>query len=146
MDVKECLEKGLLKKERPDIEKTKRSLDMADEKLKLAQRSIEAGIYENALLNIYSAVFHAERALLFRDGYKERSHFATYVYIKERYASLLEPRLINEINNLRIERHGILYGLEGREIGKEEVESILLISGDFVNAVKRIIMNQLPKQ
>jgi len=140
MTVKECFEQGLLKKDRPDIEKARRSIEVAKHKLELAQKEIEAGIYENAAVTTYTAMFHAARALLFKDGVKERSHWAVYVYLKEKYADKIEPRLLNELNSLRLERHDAMYGLE--EIKEEiegEAEAEAGIAGEFIDTVKKLL-------
>ncbi len=38
-----------------------------------------------ATIALYNAFFHTARALLFRDGIKERSHFCVARYIEEKY-------------------------------------------------------------
>jgi len=41
VNIEECEEEGLLKKTSPDIEKAKRSLEMAEHKLELAKAEFE---------------------------------------------------------------------------------------------------------
>ena len=140
MSVKECFEQGLLKKDKPDIEKARRSIEIAKHKLELARKEIDARIYENAVISVYTAMFHAARALLFKDGVKERSHWAVYLYIKEKYSEKLGIRLVNELNSLRLERHEAMYGLEKKEENmQEETEIEIGISKEFVASIEKLV-------
>ena len=139
MDIEECLEKGLLKEDKKDIEKAKKSIEIAKHKLSIAKRTFDVKIFEESIINAYAAMFHAGRALLFKDGFKERSHYGLFVYIKEKYNDKLEPRFINELNALRLERHELLYGLEKQEIKEVEAEDVMKIAEDFIKAINGLI-------
>ena len=139
MDIKTCFEKGLLKKDIPDREKARKSIEIARHKLEIARANLDIKIYEETIINGYAAMFHAARALLFRDGISENSHFGVYVYIKEKYRNKLEARFINELNALRLERHELWYGLEKSEIKEVEGENALSVAKDFVNAVEKLL-------
>ena len=139
MNVEECLEKGLLKKDAKDINKALRSIEVAKHKLSIAQRTFEVEIYEESIINAYAAMFHSGRALLYKDGFKEKSHFGLFVYIKEKYKEKLEPKFLNELNALRLERHELLYGLEKAEIKEVEAEAVITIAADFIKAIEDIV-------
>ncbi|MFH1182101.1 MAG: HEPN domain-containing protein [Candidatus Woesearchaeota archaeon] len=139
MNLEDCFEQGLLKKELPDTEKVKKSVETASRKLGLAKRLFELKIFEETILNAYSAMFHAARALLFRDGIREKSHYALFLYVKEKYSDKLERRFINELNTLRIERHEISYGLEKPEISEAEAGEVIKVAEHFISAVKKIL-------
>jgi uncharacterized protein (UPF0332 family) len=139
MNVEDCFGQGLLRKDSPNIDKSKKSLEIANYKLSLGKRLFELKIFEETIVNAYSCMFHAARALLFRDGVKEKSHYALFLYIKEKYSDKLERRFINELNTLRLERHEISYGLEKPEIKEDEAEEVIKVAGDFISAVKKIL-------
>ncbi len=139
MDVEECFEKGLLKREKPDDERSKRSVEIAKYKLGRARKLFDLGLLEETLTNSYSAMFHAARALLFRDGVREKSHFGLFVYIKERYSGRLERRFVTELNALRLERHEISYGLEKPEITESEAGGALEVVEDFIAAAEILL-------
>lgn len=139
MDVKECIEKGLLKETKKDIEKTHRSIEVARNKLNKAMKLQESEFYEEAVVNAYSSMFHAGRALLFKDGMKEKSHYGLYIYIREKYKNKLEPRFINELDSLRLERHEILYSLDTIKIEKQACKDVISVAKDFVSAIEKII-------
>lgn len=141
MNVDECLEKGLLKKENADLGKARSSLKMGRHKLEIARKEQGHGIYESALINAYTCMFHCARALLYKDGYKERSHYAVWVYLNEKYSGKLERKYLGEFEGLRVARHGLMYGLEeedGEECAQKAKEAIETAQG-FMDAVERII-------
>ena len=139
MNIDECFKKELLKKDTPSIEKARKSIESAKHKLSIAKQTFDVKIYEETIVNSYAAMFHAGRVLLFKDGVKEKSHYGLYIYIKEKYKDKLEPRFINELNALRLERHELLYGLEKVEITEVEAEDIIKIAEDFVKAVEKLV-------
>lgn len=140
MNVGECLEKGLLKKEMPDGEKARSSLKMGKHKLEIAKKELEHEIYESALISAYTCMFHCARALLYRDGYKERSHFAVWIYLNEKYFDKIERKYLNELNALRVARHELMYGLEEDDRGlKEKAKSAAETANGFLASVTKIV-------
>ena len=140
MNVEECLNKGLLKKTSGSVEQANASIRMAEHKLELAEKEFESGIYENVIITAYSAMFHAGRALLFKDGYKERSHYALYVYLDEGYSGKLERKYLNEFNSMRLARHDLMYGLDARSETKEiEAKSAIAVAEGFLKSVKGLV-------
>jgi uncharacterized protein (UPF0332 family) len=140
MNVDECIKQGLLKRDIPSKEKAAKSLEIAKHKLGVARKLFGFKIFEETITNSYSSMFHASRALLFRDGIKEKSHYAVFVYIKEKYSGKLEMRFINEFNNLRTERNEISYGLEKSNISAEEAKEVLKTAEEFIGAVEKLIL------
>lgn len=140
MNVEECVEKGLLKKEKPDAVKARESIKTAERKLDLAERELNAGIFENAVISAYTAMFHAARALLYKDGFKERSHYALCVFVAEKYGGRLEKRFVHALEALRLERHELTYGISGvPEIQKAEAGDAVEVAREFVAAVKKLV-------
>lgn len=139
MDVKECLEKGLLKQDTPSGEKAEKSISMAELKLEKARQLLKLDILDMAQVNAYSAMFHAARAVLFTDGFREKSHYAVYVYLKEKYSSKIEPKFLNELNILRLERHDIFYDFEEPELDAGEISKSILLIEEFIKKIKEVI-------
>lgn len=142
--IDELIEKGHIIKTMPDLEKTKRSLLMAQHFIEEAKEQVEMGMYDTSLVASYTAMFHTARALMFKDGFKERNHYAIYLYIKNSYIDKIEVKYINELNILRSVRHKILYGDENvniREVQEEEADSAIKIALGFLNVVKKLITN-----
>jgi uncharacterized protein (UPF0332 family) len=106
--IKECMNERLLRKIQPDMEKSRISLENARERLDNAKEAIEKGVIPYAIIEAYTCMFHAARAILYKDGIQEKSHWAIYVYLKEKH-----PKIPSHLLNIhRTERHETLYGLE----------------------------------
>ncbi len=143
MNLKECFDKRLLRKTKPDTKKALQSLEVARKKLVLAESALNAELFEACVVYGYTAMFHAARALLFKDGVAEKSHVCTAIYLREKYAQVIPLGLINSLEVHRTERHEALYGLEFR-IGKEDCEVLLEDAKSFVEAVEKIIGAENP--
>lgn len=88
MKMAECFQKGLLKRTSPDMENAARSLELSKNNIEDAIANLSINRYRVVAISSYSAMFHAARAILFRDGIKERSHECIPVYLKEKYPEL----------------------------------------------------------
>ena len=110
MNLNDCYEQGLLVKEAPSIEKAEKSIENAKLYLKQANDSFQAENYNLVIVCAYTSMFHAARALLFKDGVRERSHICLILYIKSKYQNLGEYAAL--IDSYRKSRHAAIYSLE----------------------------------
>ena len=133
-NIEDCFKFRLLRKIEPDKEKTKKSLEISKQRLNEAERAIELKIFQYAILESYMAMFHAARALLYKDGIQEKSHFAIFIYLKEKYSDKIPLHILNFLNIHRIERHEAMYGLEF----KPEEQDVLVAVEDAKAFVKEI--------
>jgi uncharacterized protein (UPF0332 family) len=136
--IDELFNKRLLRKIPVDKEKVNLSIKIAEKKLNEAKRLSESGFFSNALLSSYTSMFHASRALLYKEGVQEKSHYAVYFYIKERFSGKIPMSLINSLNHYREIRHNILYGEES-EIEEDDSENSIIDAEDFLEEIKKII-------
>ena len=139
MNIGQCIEQGLLKRAAPDIGKAEQSLKVSSARLAKAKKLLSAGFTDDAAVSAYAAMFHAARALLYRDGFKERSHYALYIYISEKYVDDMEPRFINELDSLREQRHELMYSLNPPQISESEARQIISVANDFASATKKML-------
>jgi uncharacterized protein (UPF0332 family) len=112
MNIDECFDKRILRKISPDIMKSGNSLKMAENKLKVSRELADEEFFDQALITAYTAMFHASRAILYRDGIQEKSHFAVYIYLNEKYSREIPKKLIESFRILQMERHEALYGFD----------------------------------
>lgn len=142
MNIADCLQEGLLVKTKPDLQKARSSLEMAEHKLELAEKEFEHRFFESAIISAYTSMFHAGRALLFKDGFKERSHFAVYVFVNQKYATQIERKYVNELDSLRLQRHELMYGLEKNVDAQEEnADTAIKLASGFLNSIQKIIQS-----
>jgi len=88
MKLRECFEKRLLRRIAPDMEKAKKSLEMSIKKLEEAKKALEYNLLDSCMIMAYTAMFHAARALLYKDGIQEKSHLCLIIYLREKYSEL----------------------------------------------------------
>ena len=138
--VEDCFEQGLLKKIRPNLNYAEQSVKQAEHFLDEAETLIQSEIKDMAFIALYNASFHAARALLFRDGIKERSHYCVCKYIEEKYQmqELVTMQQSVVLDSLRSKRNDIQYSLEQPEI-EEDLNEIFEEVVNFIERVKEII-------
>ena len=77
--IDDCFERGLLRRVEPSRTKSEQSLLSARDWLSEAEKNLEAGAFRSAVSSAYLAVFHSARAILFRDGVREKSHYWVHI-------------------------------------------------------------------
>ncbi len=71
-------------------------------------------------------MFHACRALLFKDGYREKSHYCVARYIEEKYVNngRLDRIVVDLLDRFRELRHRDLYELDFSAIESDAEEAV----------------------
>jgi uncharacterized protein (UPF0332 family) len=103
----DCFLRGL-RRIPADIGSAQRSLAIAAGHLDDAEASLTIKRYRLTLTSSYEAMFHATKALLFRDGIKEHSHVCVPIYVKETYPEL--AGIAKVLNSYRLYREKATYG------------------------------------
>lgn len=138
MNVEECLRRRLLRKIAPSDEKTLSSIKISEIKLDESRRLFVSDFFNSAVISAYTSMFHASRALLYKNGIQEKSHYAVYVYLKEKYSNKIPLSLINSFFNYQNKRHYILYGFS-ENVKKDEAEAMIFDAEEFLNKIKGIL-------
>ncbi|MBL7160046.1 MAG: HEPN domain-containing protein [Candidatus Aenigmarchaeota archaeon] len=140
-NVKDCFEKRLLREISPDLERSKKSIETSERKLKKAEAAFEKEMFDIVIIRSYECMFHAARALLFKDGIVEKAHICVVLYLQKYYTELgkLEQRFINILNNLRIIRHSEFYDLEEISYSIQDAEITIKDAEEFLNKIKSIL-------
>ena len=141
MRIKDCYSKGLLRKRRPDLGKSERAMELAYKDLERANKLLESNFYMESRLLSYTGMFQAARAILFKDGIFERSHFCVVEYLRENYVKkhILDMSYVNWLDTLRTIRHESLYGLEIVEETSEDAEDALEKASRFIEKITSIL-------
>ncbi|MFA4855080.1 MAG: HEPN domain-containing protein [archaeon] len=139
-EVDDCFEKGLLKKITPsknlafqDIKQAEFFLDEAFDLIKIKKREMTA-------IALYNSVFHAARALLYRDGVKEKSHYCLQKYLEEKYEKqkLLDAENVSLFDVLRGIRQEVQYNVT-RVKFEEDLDELYDRTEQFIEKVKKIL-------
>ena len=136
MRLEDCLREGFLKKHRFSPEVIEKELVNAEKHLADARKCIDSEMYGLATVSIYTSMFHAARAILFRDGFKERNHVCVIAYLRKNYPALQEH--VKVLDSYRRARHSALYGIDAEEDPEEAVHGIELAE-EFILEVKKIL-------
>lgn len=136
MRLDDCFRQGLLKRVAPDIGNARRSLELSKSNIDDAAENIAIRRYRVVLVSGYTAMFHAARAILFRDGVKERSHECVPAYLKERYPEL--EGFANTLDTYRRFRHNAIYGLDFT-ITDADARAAVESAGEFLKKIKGMI-------
>jgi len=140
--VEDCFKFRLLRKINPDLEKSSKSFEIAKGRLKEAENANKLKIFQYVILESYMAMFHASRVLLYLDGIQEKSHYAIFIYLKEKYRDKIPLNVLNYLNIHRTERHEAMYGLEYKP-DKDDAFRALEDAKIFVKEIERILKDKL---
>ncbi len=139
-ELSDCFERRLLTNTGPSTGLARKSLKQAEIFLVDAVDMINMGKSRMATIALYNSFFHTARALLFRDGIKERSHFCIARYVEEKYVrkGLLKADFLGYLDALRDARHETQYSLEvlTTEI---DMSAAVGICREFMKAVEGLL-------
>ena len=138
MKLNELVEKGFLKKKKVRREEILNSLKLAKKFLRRAKGNFKINFWDVAFLLAYNSLFHSARALLFKHGYKERSHWAMVLALKNIYRHDERiTRFLEIIDSYRISRHAIQYS--GEFCSKIDAEEAIKDAEVFLKIVKKTL-------
>jgi len=141
-EVGECFKKKLLIRTKPNKELAAKSIRQAKHFLKKTERYLKLKDAETVSIYLYYALFHAGRALLFKDGIKERSHFCTLLYLEFTYVKrgLLPEEYLDTLRALKENRQEIQYGfLIESNIDLDTLEDYFEKAKSFINLIENIL-------
>ncbi|MFH1256550.1 MAG: HEPN domain-containing protein [Candidatus Diapherotrites archaeon] len=139
INVEECLKQGLLKRIPASKQKAMQSIGKAEELLTEAEADLGDGRINSAVIVSYLALFHAARALLFKDGLTEKSHECVIRYLEEKYAKakLLPETFIDLLDRFKAERSHTQYDVSYSP-NEEDAEEMIEFCREFIEAVEKL--------
>ena len=137
--IEECFRKKLLRKVEPSDRKAEESLELAASYLEEARQASSAGAKRMALSGAYMVWFHSSRAVLFRDGIREKSHYCIEVYLETYVESgNLEEEWILMLSRIRSQRHDSQYSFAPQP-NEEEINAAITSAEKFIEIIKRLL-------
>lgn len=109
IDFDDCVKGGFIKKMAPSMEQAKETMKKALVLLNESKQSLKAEAPNSAVMAAYSAALDAARSLLFKDGYRERSHVCVVKFLEEKYSDKLISSDIDLFDQYRDKRHKTIY-------------------------------------
>lgn len=130
----------MLRRIPPSKKKAEDSINAARRWLGDAEKDLRAGTFNSSILSSYLAMFHSARAILFFDGFREKSHFCIARYLQDRYVkkNLLESKWVELLDHYRELRHEDQYSISFFTT-EEEAENALGTAREFVGRMGRLL-------
>lgn len=137
MDLDELLKNGDLKQIRAGPAEIKKELAEAEKDLKNAGRSASDGNWKWAIIQAYYSMFHAARAVLLKNGYRERSHYAVVVFLEYLHKTKkLESYFIDDFRAAKFAREEADYA---SNYSGERAEQVISTAGEFITRMKKLL-------
>jgi len=104
-----------------------------------AQHAAEGNSPVLAVSGIYFAMFHAARAVLYRDGIREKSHFCVEKYLETYVSSgTLERKWIALFGRMRERSEKNQYDL-AIPATPGEIRELLALAGKFIDDLEKVL-------
>lgn len=139
-EVDQCFERGLLKRTAKSKSIAMQDIKQAEFFLNEAHDLINLKKKEMGAIALYNAAFHAARALLYRDGVKEKSHYCLQKYLEEKYEKTgqIKPEHISLFDLLRGIRQEVQYNVTKIKF-EENLEELFDRTEQFIEKIKAIL-------
>jgi uncharacterized protein (UPF0332 family) len=121
------------------LTKSEQSLHQARDWLSEAEKNLEAEALRSAISSAYLAVFHSARAVLFRDGVREKSHYCIGLYLQKYVEDgSLEEEWTMLFDRIRSVRHADQYSFMALPT-EEEVQASIDLAERFIERMERLL-------
>jgi len=142
-DFEDCVREGLLRSVPPSRERADASMKTARKWLSEAAKGLGSSAFNSSVLSSYLSMFHSSRAILFLDGFREKSHYCIARYLEEKYAkkNLLETKWIKLLDHYREIRHNNQYNIEFFS-SKEDAENAFKNAKEFLDRMEILLKNK----
>ncbi len=136
VQFRRLLEDRKLQRIRPKNDLIAKEIVSAEYDLGKSRNSLKEEDYKWAIIQAYYSMFHAARALIYSKGYREKSHRACLVALKEFFLGALGEQRINDFEEAMGLRESADYGSAYTD---EDAKNLILKAEDFLGNVRRIL-------
>jgi uncharacterized protein (UPF0332 family) len=134
----DCIREGLIRSIPRSAVRAENSITAAEKWLREARATLDAKAYNSSMMCSYLVLFHSARSILYRDGYREKSHYCVARYL-ESYVSggELEGEWVDLLDHYREQRHRNQYDLN-LDASDVEAEEAFDAAERFLGRIKRL--------
>lgn len=138
-EYEECLEKGKIKPFSRGNALASKELETASSDLDSAEKTFSDGNYKWATIQVYYAMFHAARALIYSKNMRERSHYCLVIAVKELFVhtKLIPAALLDALKEAKNLREDADYYNRWSESGCRQ---LLASAREFINLARNILL------
>lgn len=137
-EYEECLQKGKIKPFSRGSALAAKELETAAADLDSAEKTFSAGNYKWATIQVYYAMFHAARALIYSKNMRERSHYCLVIAVKELFVNtkLIPASLLEALKEAKSLREDADYYNRWSEAG---CKRLLANAREFIDLARKIL-------
>ena len=138
LEFQKCLENNKIKPFPKGKTLVSKELEIAGDDWKIAKESLNKKNYKWSIIQSYYSMFHAARALLYNQGYREKSHYCLVVGIRKLYVNknLLGHTLIEALQLGKTLRENADYYADFSQTG---AKNMLDKAKEFLEKTKEIL-------
>ena len=138
LEFQKCLENKKIKPFPKGKTLVSKELEIAGDDWKIAKESLNKKNYKWSIIQSYYSMFHAARALLYNQGYREKSHYCLVVGIRKLYVNknLLGHTLIEALQLGKTLRENADYYADFSQTG---AKNMLDKAKEFLEKTKEIL-------
>lgn len=135
---KNCLERQQITKDNAAENFVAKEIKAAENDLFRAGESLKAKDYKWTTIQSYYAAFHSARALLYSQGYRERSHYCLIQAIRALFVDRkkMDGRILRQFEKIKTLREKADYELEFSQTGAKEA---LRVAEEFLKGAKKLL-------
>ncbi len=138
ISLEECENQGLIRRIAPSPRQAEEQLGKAKTLLGEAKGDVGDERPNTAIIAGYAAMFDAGRALLFRDGYREKSHACVARYLEVNYPKRIGSSFIHLLDQYRVKRHKVMYSGDYYPT-TEEARNLVNFAEEFIVLVGKLL-------
>ncbi len=133
------MERGKIKRFSPGPKLAKKELRIAEDDLKISLESLSGGNYKWGIIQAYYSMFHSARALLYSQGYREKSHFCLIEAIRTLFVETgkLNVLLVEALLEAKSLREAADYYGDFSEIN---CQKLVKKAEDFLDKAKKMVL------
>lgn len=138
-DFQKCLENKKIKPFSKGKLLVSKELEIAKNDWETAKESLTENNYKWSIIQSYYSMFHTARALLYNQGYRERSHYCLVIAIRELYVNknLLSCTLIEALQIGKTLRENADYYADFSQTG---AKNMLSKAKEFLEKSKELLL------
>lgn len=137
----ECVRSRKLTKLANAEELVDKELRVAKADLDAAREGLEHERFKWSTIQAYYSMFHASRALLYSEGYREKSHYCLRIALEELFVKEgeLDQRFIDALQVAKMMRENADYE---EKFSREGAEKLVKAAHEFIDAAEALLKRQ----
>lgn len=137
----ECLKHGKIKKFSDAKGFVLKELKVAGGDLNAAQAGLRETRWKWSTIQAYYSMFHTARALLFSEGYREKSHYCLRVGIEVLFVQTnkIPEKFIDSFQTAKIMRENADYE---EEFSEEGANKLVKAAADFLDVARQLLVKE----